>query len=116
MTALLAISVPGSMEIVADAPMVGATPPGWARVCSATDVAPADQVAYCSRVTGRVIGSQGKQSGETHLLVTGGLHVTVVELPLGRRAPGWGSWVTAVGPLFTGSGGIPELRAVEVSR
>jgi hypothetical protein len=74
-----------------------------------------DEVAFCARLTGRVIATSTKHSGEAHLLVSGGLHLTIVEVPAGRPVPGWGSWVTAVGPLLADQNGLRELLAVQVA-
>jgi hypothetical protein len=66
-------------------------------------------------VDGRVIGVVRKSSGETHLLVTGGLHFSLVELKPGMPVPGWGSRIIAVGPMGSGEGGFRELKALRVS-
>jgi len=49
--------------------------------------------------------------GETHVLVAGGLHLTLVELRRGMRTPFWGSRIVAVGPVGR-SNGLRELHAL----
>jgi hypothetical protein len=71
------------------------------------------RLAFCARADGRVIASFAADGGETHLLVAGGLHLTLVELRPGMHAPRWGSRIVAVGPLGS-SDGLRELRAVSL--
>jgi hypothetical protein len=114
--ATLFAAVPGSVAVVKYAPPRGnaaaARLPTWTRPC--LDIDPGlerPQIDFCARVDGRVIGWMSKPDGETHLLVTGGLHITVVELKPGLRKPSWGARITAVGPMTT-TGGLRELQAV----
>ena len=44
------------------------------------------QIGFCARTEGRVVGFLTKDNGETHLLVTGGFHLTLVELKPGTEA------------------------------
>jgi hypothetical protein len=121
LAASLLAAVPGSVAIVKYAPGQGGPAatsiPAWARTCLQIRYPSLEehQLAFCARVDGRVIGSVTKSNGETHLLVTGGLHFSVVELKPGMRAPGWGSRITAVGPMGSGEGGFRELKALHVS-
>jgi hypothetical protein len=109
LVALLLLAAPGSIQVLARAK--GQTPmPKWAAPCSVVrppslGVRP---LTYCARVDGRVIASLS-ENGERHVLVTGGFHLTLVELPRGARSPGWGSRIVAVGPLQAGSFGLREL-------
>lgn len=130
--ALMFVSAPGSIKIVAAVPAdarfsslhsssaVPAGLPGWARPClgQVPDVRQ-PPTAFCARVDGRVIGSFTKSEPvgpETHLLVTGGFHVTLVELRPGTPVPSWGSHIVAVGPLAAEELGLRELKAVSVGR
>jgi hypothetical protein len=61
-----------------------------------------------------VIGSVTKDDGETHLLVAGGFHLTLVELQRGTRTPSWGSAIVAIGPLTT-TDGLRELHALRLA-
>jgi hypothetical protein len=120
LAASLFATMPGSVTIVKYAPGQGGPAathlPTWARLCLQVRYPSLEehQLAFCARVDGRVIGSVTKSSGETHLLVTGGLHFSLVELKPGMRAPGWGSRITAVGPMGSGEGGFRELKALRV--
>ncbi len=125
--ALLFVSAPGSMRIVRAVPTdvrfssasaVPAGLPSWARPCvgQVPDVRQ-PTIAFCARVDGRVIGSFTKSEPigpETHLLVTGGFHMTLVELRPGTPVPSWGSRIVAVGPLAAEELGLRELKAVTV--
>jgi hypothetical protein len=53
-------------------------------------------------------------SGETHLLVVGGFHIVIVELPDAARRLGWGSHIIAVGPLLRARNGQRELQAISI--
>jgi hypothetical protein len=112
------LAATGSMKVVQYAPVPGshaaAILPKWAGPCSTRypSVGETD-IAFCARVDGRVIAWATKPSGETHLLVAGGFHLTLVELKAGMHKPGWGSRITAVGPLLA-TDGMRELRAVMV--
>src|SRR5437764_14897672 len=84
---------PGSVELVTRAPASGfndgQTAPNWSRPCFREKLAfRYAEVAFCARVSGRVLGSR-TVSGETHLFVSGGFHFTLVELPSGLRVPPW---------------------------
>jgi len=112
------LTVPGSLSVIERSSIVAPSVrlPAWARPCL-IDTPPAHvdgRLAFCARVDGRVVGALSKpHSTERHLLVTGGLHVTVVELPPGARQPGWGTRVVAVGPLQRAGHGLRELLALE---
>jgi hypothetical protein len=122
---------PGSIEIVSRVPAGAtsaslATPaaasaaglPSWTSRCFGL-VAEVDQapLAFCARVEGRVIARYTKPDDrETHILVTGGWHVTLVELRPRARVPSLGSWVVAIGPLAAGAEwGFREMKAVKVT-
>jgi hypothetical protein len=115
----LFLVVPGSVEVVARAPLApvhaGQTTSSWTRPCYRKQIFRYPEVAFCARVTGRVVGSR-TLSGETHVFVSGGFHLTLVELPSGSRVPPWGSRITAVGPLLRGEYGLRELKAQVTSR
>lgn len=109
--ALIFLAGPGSVQVLTESPPVGAAHvPSWAVSCAAVrPAAPGvNQLAYCARVDGRVIGSTS-EGGERHVIVTGGFHVTLVELPRGVRTPAWGSRIVAVGSLQSASFGLREL-------
>lgn len=111
--ALLLMAGPGSMQVYAA--RSGARLPAWTRPC-VIDTPPArdaDRLASCVRMVGRVIATKEKSSdGERHVLVTGGFHVMLVELPPSAPMPGWGSRITAVGRLERGVYGVHELIAL----
>lgn len=119
--AMVFLAAPGSFEQVRDAPAVtgsaAGTLPAWAGPCLHNrDPSPGEPLlAFCARVEGRVIGSATNSRGETHMLVVGGFHATLVQLPTGTHALPWGSHVTAVGPLNSGDV-LRELQAVRVAR
>jgi hypothetical protein len=117
---ILFFTAPGSVSLVKYGPEAGgpsaSTLPAWSRPCVVANRYPSmsqPQLAFCARADGRVIGFVGGDEGETHLLVTGGFHITLVELKLGTRKPPWGSRIVAVGPL-TRSDGLRELKAVRI--
>jgi hypothetical protein len=115
---LLALAGPGSIEIVQRAPVNGSSldslTPTWSRACyRRVPKLGHRRLAFCARFDGRVIYSK-VESGETHLLLVGGLHILIVELPEGKRGPGWGSRIVAVGPLLRARNGQRELRALWV--
>lgn len=111
MCALLFMAAPGSIQILGRAP--AAHSPAWAQPCLAQGPQfDAQQLAFCARVDGRVIATQSKRDGETHLLVLGGFHVTLVELPDRAHMPSWGSRVVAVGPMQAASHGLREVKAI----
>lgn len=121
-TALAAIFffvAPGSVELVKYSPLAGGPAgfalPAWARPClrNRYPSLALPQLAFCARADGRVVGYVTKDDGETHLLVTGGLHVTLVEIPPGSHKPAWGSRVTAVGPL-TSTDGLREVQTIQL--
>jgi hypothetical protein len=120
MCILTFLTAPGGVAILPRAPVslstAGTELPAWARPClrqtPAHDHRP---LAFCARVRGRVLASRTTaRNGERHLLVAGGFHLTLVEMPDTMPAPGWGSVVTAVGPLLSGSYGLREVRATWV--
>jgi hypothetical protein len=118
LAACIFAAAPGSVEVVQYAPVpashAAAILPKWAGPCSTRypSIGETD-IAFCARVDGRVIAWATKPSGETHLLVAGGFHLTLVELKAGMHRPGLGSRITAVGPLLA-TDGMRELRAVMV--
>lgn len=93
--------------------------PSWSRPC-VIDTPPAggtNTLAFCARVHGRVVGIVTKAAsddGERHVLVTGGFHVTLVELREDMPTPAWGSVVTVVGPLQKASFGLREMIALTI--
>lgn len=117
---ILFLTGPGSMQVLerAPAPGIAAPPlPAWAHPCVIDTPPPPgpDMLAFCSRVQGRVIAFETEHpSGERHVLLTGGFHLTLVELPAGAKEPSWGSTVTAVGPLHRASHGVRELIALSL--
>lgn len=120
--AVLWLAGPGSIEVLAHPPVTGlgarGSTPAWTRPCLRDlPTLGQQQLAFCARLDGRVVASQTKdRDGESHLLVIGGFHFTLVELPSGAHVPAWGSRITVVGPLFSGSYGLRELKAVWVGR
>jgi hypothetical protein len=114
--AVLFLAAPGSVELVRNAPDSGAPASslrGWTAPCRSNEYVPlgASQVAFCARTDGRVIGSFTNGVGETHVLVAGGFHLTLVELKRGMHTPSWGSRIVAVGPMAT-TDGLRELHAI----
>jgi hypothetical protein len=112
-------AAPGSVMVVQYAPVPGspaaAAMPSWARPCLRSYPTRGErELGFCARVDGRVIAWATKSDGETHLLVAGGLHLTLVELKPGMRKPAWGSRISAVGPLLPPTAGMREIRALEV--
>jgi hypothetical protein len=108
---LLAVSGPGSVDTVGAGASAAVR---WAHPCwGHPPVLKHPQLASCARVAGREMFAYTQSgSGETHLLVLGGFHMFVVELPDGVRNPGWGSWITAVGPMVRGRFGLREVEAL----
>jgi hypothetical protein len=120
LAAILFFAAPGSVSLVKYGPEAGGPPasalPVWSRPCVLANQYPSmsePQLAFCARADGRVIGSFSGDKGETHLLVTGGFHITLVELKLGTHKPAWGSRIVAVGPLTT-SDDLRELKAITI--
>jgi hypothetical protein len=114
-------AAPWAVSVIKYAPTTGgpaaSSLPSWAQPCLANRY-PAltePQIGFCARADGRVIGFVTKDSGETHLLVTGGFHVTLVELKPGTHRPSWGSRIVAVGPLTT-TDGLREIQAIRLDR
>ena len=120
--ALLFLVAPGSLEIVPVQPLGAATEmPVWTRPCVIDTPPPhgARTLAFCAKVDGRVVASIAKSAsgdGERHVLVTGGFHLTLVELGQREKTPRLGSRITAVGPLQRASYGLRELIALSVHR
>ncbi len=116
---VLALCAQGSFEVLARwrAPGAGVNgSPAWARWCSRGTVR-RDRVrlAYCARVEGRVISSTvGPASGEAHVALIGGFHLTIVRLPDWARRPALGSAIVAIGPLLRARDGQREVQAFEV--
>lgn len=113
---LLFLVGPGAVDIVARAPVSGAHRagplPSWTWPCLREETfSRYPKLAFCARIAGRVLTSQ-TMGGEPHVLVTGGFHLTLVELRSGARIPPRGSRITAVGPLFHGEWGLRELKAL----
>jgi hypothetical protein len=120
LAAILFFAAPGSVSLVRYGPEAGGPPasnlPAWSRACVVANRYPSmseTQLAFCARADGRVIGFVNGDEGETHLLVTGAFHITLVELKLGTPKPSWGSRIVAVGPLTT-SDGLRELKAIRI--
>jgi hypothetical protein len=116
LSGLLFLVGPGSVDIVARAPVSGRhlaeTAPSWTRPCFRQQISARDpKLAFCARVVGLVLGSRTK-GGEPHVLVSGGFHFTLVELRSGARVPPLGSHITAVGPLVRGEWGLRELKGL----
>jgi hypothetical protein len=113
----LFVVAPGSIQTLGAAAELLPAVPRWAQPClERSPVLAPQELTFCARVEGRVIAAHGGASGrEVHLLVTGDFHLTLVELKPGERAPAFGSWVTAVGPLFRGDFGLRELRALSLT-
>ena len=93
--------------------------PAWSRACAIDSPPPDDatKLAFCARVQGRVVASIAKEQsddGERHVLVTGGFHVTLVELRGAIPTPALGSRITAVGPLQRAGYGLRELIALSI--
>jgi hypothetical protein len=109
---LLALAVPGAISVRRSA----AAAPAWARPCVGRPArADRPRVAFCARVAGRVVAVRhGPNAGETHLALVSRLHLFVVLLPDGARAPGPGSRLTAVGPLVRARNGLREVQAFTV--
>jgi hypothetical protein len=117
LVALIVVAAPGSVRIIERAPASSsgaAAVPGWARPCVGAPIVSLRQ-GFCARVDGRVMGSQTKSNGETHLLVLGGFHATLVEVERGDKLPGWGSRIVAIGPIIGSSAGLREVRAVSLA-
>jgi hypothetical protein len=116
--AVLVLAGPGSVQLFSDA-KASAVPAGrvpkWIRPCLRAAPLGALRVGQCARVDGRVVASQTKAGGETHLVVVGGFHAMVVEVEPGAHLPGWGSRVVAVGPLIGTTLGLREMRALTLS-
>lgn len=119
---LMLLVAPGSMQVVRVQPLGAASRmPAWTRPCVIDTPPPHDSsaLAFCARVVGRVVGSIAKSEsgdGERHVLVTGGFHVTLVELDGDLASPPLGSRITAVGPLQRASYGLRELIALSIHR
>jgi hypothetical protein len=116
---LVFFAAPGSVTLMRYSPLrITETTSGWktwAGPClrRVDPMFRRGQLAFCARVDGRVIGSHTSgTTGETHLLVLGAFHATLVELQRGTAVPSWGSRIIAVGPLSQGDGGLRELQAV----
>jgi hypothetical protein len=114
--ALIVVSAQGTIDAYRPARGAGrAVAPAWTRPCvgaPARDDRPL--LALCARVDGHVIAIQHDKPGETHLAVLSEFHVMVVKLPPGGRSPGWGSRITAVGPMVRARNGLREIQAFEV--
>jgi hypothetical protein len=115
---MLLFAAPGSVRLIKYSPdasnLAGSTLPAWARPCLADEYSsPPPRIGFCARADGRVVGFITKDGGETHLLVTGGFHFTLVELKRGTHRPSWGSRIIAVGPMTT-SDGLRELKAIRI--
>ena len=113
---LLFLVGPGSVEIVARAPVSGRhlaeIAPSWTRPCFREQTSSRyPKLAFCARIVGRVLGSK-TMGGEPHVLVSGGFHFTLVELRSGARVPPLGSHITAIGPLVRGEWGLRELKTL----
>jgi hypothetical protein len=117
--AVIFFAAPGSVDLARYAGAAGAqgdSPlPGWARPCLDAPYVSVEgaELAVCARVDGRVTASIVKDDGDTHVLVAGGFHLTLVQLPHGAHAPSWGSRIVAVGPLGS-TDGVRELQAIRV--
>lgn len=115
---LIYLAGPGSLQVVTIQPLGAASRmPAWARPCVIDTPPPHDSrtLAFCARVVGRVVASIAKSEsgdGERHVLVTGGFHVTLVELDGKTPTPSLGARITAVGPLQRASYGLRELIAL----
>lgn len=119
LAATLFFEAPGSVKLVRYGPGSGGSPasalPGWTRPClndPSVDVE-GPRLAFCARADGRVVGSITNANGETHLLLTGGFHLTLVQLRRGAHTPSWGSRIIAIGPLGRADG-LRELQAISL--
>lgn len=119
LAAIMFFAAPGSIELVRHAPGGAGSSalPMWARPCLDDPYVSVEGplLAFCARADGRVVGSVTKSDGETHLVLTGGFHLTLVQLPPGIQRPSWGSRVVAVGPLGS-TDGLRELQAIRLVR
>ena len=114
---LIVTAAPGSVRVLRQTPASSSDAtrvPGWARPCVDAPIVSLRQ-AFCARVDGRVLASFTKSDGETHLLVTGGFHVTLIEVERGTKLPSWGSRIVAVGPMIGESYGLREVRAISLA-
>lgn len=124
LAALILAAAPGSITLLRYPPgYTSSSTPGWqtwAGPClrQVPRVLNRGQLAFCARLDGRVVGTHTDGSRkETHLLVLGGFHMTLLELPRGTtHAPPWGSRVLAVGPLSRDIAGLREMQAVWVTQ
>jgi hypothetical protein len=114
---LVVTAAPGSVRVLRQAPAsssAAARVPPWARPCVDAPIVSLRQ-AFCARVDGRVVASHTKSDGETHLLVIGGFHATLVEVERGTRLPSWGARIVAVGPMIGEGYGLREIRAISLA-
>jgi hypothetical protein len=117
---LIAGAAQGSIDVITSRPAAGAGGGGasWERWCSVGRAREdRTRLAYCARVDGLVVtSSHGPASGETHVAVVGGFHLTIVRLPDGSRTPSLGTRLIAVGPLVRARDGQREVQAFRVLR
>jgi hypothetical protein len=117
---LIAGAAQGSIQVIARHPAADDTSAAasWQRWCTAGQVRDdRKRLAYCARVNGLVLDStHGPAAAETHVVVVGGFHLTVVRLPDGARTPAVGTRVVAVGPLVRARNGQREVQAFRLVR
>lgn len=115
---LIAGAAQGSIDVITSRPAAGEGGSSWEKWCSAGQAREdRTRLAYCARVDGLVVtSSHGPASGETHVAVVGGFHLTIVRLPDGSRTPSLGTRLIAVGPLIRARDGQHEVQAFRVLR
>jgi hypothetical protein len=106
----------GSLAVIATRPATpaqAAALPSWAPWC--TRGVPRKErlrLAFCARVEGRVLEStHGPNADESHVAVISDFHIVVIRLPDWGTAPGRGTNVVAIGPLFRARDGQREVQA-----
>jgi hypothetical protein len=114
--ALLVLAGQGSVDVIQRSEAVSHSGTPWTQWCKAGDVrVDRVRIAFCARVVGIVLYStRGPASGEAHVAVLGGFHVTVVKLPSHTTIPAIGDRVVAIGPLFRARNGQREVQALRL--
>ena len=109
----------GSIAVISSRPAVsGSSATSWERWCTAGQVRQdRRRLAFCARVDGRVItATRGPGTGEIHVAVIGGFHLTLVRLPDGSPTPSLGTRLVVVGPMLRARDGQREVQAFRVVR